>query len=77
MAKEKMSTDVLAERIDNYMKSIQIQLESLHEKADKTNGKVMLNSEHRIKTEAILSAAKAIGFINIIGVIAIAIKQFG
>ena len=77
MAKKEMSTEVLAERIKNYMELINGKLDGLHEKADKTNGKVMLNSEHRIKTEAILSAAKAIGFINVIGLIAIAIKQFG
>ncbi|MHA2069574.1 MAG: hypothetical protein ACXABY_34860 [Candidatus Thorarchaeota archaeon] len=75
MAKEKVSNDVLVERIDRYMEGIKGQLDGLHEKADKTNGNVKTNTTARIKMETTVEILKwAGGALAASDVIGLAVK---
>lgn len=55
----------------NYIKN---SIDELHKKADYTNGQVRMNTEFRIKSEAVLSLIKWLGFGQIITMIYLAMQ---
>ncbi len=46
-----VTLDILAERIDNLMREMKEGFKGVHERQDKTNGNVKLNTEARLKNE--------------------------
>ena len=76
MSKEHITTAVLAERLQNFMDGYERKLDAIYEQTKATNGKVIVNTEFRLKTEGVLAVAKFVGFVNVIGMVVLAIKVF-
>jgi len=64
------SNDVLLEKIENLSEKVVDGFAGVHERQDTTNGKVIKNTEHRIKLESNLATFKwlfgALGIGNIV-----------
>jgi hypothetical protein len=77
MSKEKISNEVLVERLDNLNQTFHEKLDRILEQAEKTNSKVIENTEFRIMaTTAIKIIQYALG-IGAVELVVLSIKVFG
>lgn len=73
---KKVDNSVILERLDNLIKQVDDGFSGVHRRQDTTNGKVIVNTEFRIRTEATITTIKwLLGFVGI-GTIAAIAKLF-
>ena len=71
------SNEVLLEKMTNIIKSMDDGFKGIHERQDTTNGKVIKNTEHRIKTESVIGVFKWVIGVLGVGNIVLVFKIFG
>ena len=76
MTEKEPTNRELALMIESLSKTVDVGFKGVHARQDATNGKVLQNTEHRLKTESIVGLAKWLGPANVVAWLIAAVSMF-